>query len=60
MQLVVEGKLKLDDTVSIWLPKLPHGKSTTIDHLLLHTSGLFSANATRVVRSPLGLKCLLL
>ncbi|MBY0573907.1 MAG: beta-lactamase family protein [Undibacterium sp.] len=44
MQLAEEGKLHLTDPVSRWIPDLPNGTITTVDHLLLHTSGLFSAN----------------
>ena len=44
MQLVEEGKLNLTDPVSRWLPELPNGAFTSVDHLLLHTAGLFSAN----------------
>ena len=42
LQLVAEGKLRLDDTVQRWLPGLlPDGRSITIRELLGHTSGLF-------------------
>jgi len=44
IQLVEEGKLKLTDPVSRWVPELPNGAFTSVDHLLLHTAGLFSAN----------------
>jgi len=44
MQLVEEGELKLTDPVSRWTPELPNGAFTSVDHLLLHTAGLFSAN----------------
>jgi D-alanyl-D-alanine carboxypeptidase len=44
LQLVGEGRLALDDPVSRWVPDCPGGSIITIDHLLLHTSGLFSAN----------------
>ena len=44
MQLEQEGKLSLDDTVQQWLPQLPNADAITIDHLLQHTSGLFSYN----------------
>jgi D-alanyl-D-alanine carboxypeptidase len=41
MQLVQEGKLKLDDTVEQHLPGLvPNGGAITIRQLLSHTSGL--------------------
>lgn len=48
MQLVEEGKLRLDDSLARWLPDFP--KAITIDHLLQHTAGVFSANEDLVVR----------
>lgn len=50
LQLVDEGKLSLTDPVSRWVPKLPKGQFITIDHLLTHTAGLFSANEDAKVR----------
>jgi D-alanyl-D-alanine carboxypeptidase len=42
LQLVAEGKLRLDDPVERWLPGLvPNGRAITIRELLDHTSGLF-------------------
>jgi D-alanyl-D-alanine carboxypeptidase len=42
LQLVGEGRLRLDDTVERWLPGLvPNGAAITVDHLLHHASGLF-------------------
>jgi D-alanyl-D-alanine carboxypeptidase len=42
LQLVAEGKLRLDDSVAHWLPGLvPHGAAITVRELLDHTSGLF-------------------
>src|SRR5262245_14716762 len=42
LQLVAEGKLRLDDTVERWQPGLlPDGGRITIRELLDHTSGLF-------------------
>ena len=45
MQLVEEGKLKLDQTIDQYLPahlleKVPNAKSATIANLLSHTSGI--------------------
>src|SRR5436190_1908341 len=41
LQLVGEGKLRLNDTVEHWLPGLvPNGGKITIRQLLNHTSGL--------------------
>jgi D-alanyl-D-alanine carboxypeptidase len=42
LQLVAEGKLRLDDTVERWLPGvLPTSQGITIRQLLNHTSGLY-------------------
>jgi D-alanyl-D-alanine carboxypeptidase len=42
LQLVGEGRLRLDDTVERWLPGLvPGGDAITLRMLLNHTSGLF-------------------
>jgi D-alanyl-D-alanine carboxypeptidase len=41
LQLVAEGRVRLDDTVEKWLPGLvPGGQTITVRHLLSHTSGL--------------------
>ena len=41
LQLVAEGKLRLNDSVERWLPGVvPNGKKITIRMLLNHTSGL--------------------
>ena len=43
LQLVGEGKLRLEDPVDRWLPGLvPNGSAITIRELLSHTSGLFN------------------
>jgi len=43
LQLVAEGKVRLDDSVERWLPGLvPNGAAITIQDLLDHTSGLFN------------------
>jgi len=42
LQLVGEGRLRLDDTVERWLPGMvPNGSAITIRMLLNHTSGIF-------------------
>lgn len=42
LQLVAEGRLRLDDTVEKWLPDLvPDGRRITVRRLLAHTSGLY-------------------
>ena len=42
LQLVDEGKLRLDDPVSEYQPQVPNGENITIRQLLDMTSGLFS------------------
>ena len=42
LQLVDEGKLKLDDKVSQYFPAVPNGQNITIRELLNMTSGLFN------------------
>ena len=49
-QLVEEGKISLDDTVAQWAPEAPNAANITIDNLLQHTAGLFSANEDLKVR----------
>jgi D-alanyl-D-alanine carboxypeptidase len=42
LQLVGEGRLRLDDTIERWLPGMvPNGGAITIRMLLNHTSGIF-------------------
>jgi len=43
MMLVEEGKIKLGDDITVYLPDYPaQGKKVTIEHLLTHTSGIVS------------------
>ena len=42
MQLVEEGRLKLDDKLSTYFPKIDGSKKITIQHLLTHQSGIYS------------------
>jgi D-alanyl-D-alanine carboxypeptidase len=49
LQLVEEGKLALGDPVSRWIKNVPNGDAITIEQLLAHTSGLFSANEDKRV-----------
>ena len=42
LQLVEQGKLKLDDKLSKFIPDFPKGDSVTIHMLLNHTSGIAS------------------
>jgi hypothetical protein len=42
LQLVGEGRLRLEDRVARWLPRLlPHAETITLRQLLNHTSGIF-------------------
>ena len=40
LQLVEEGRLKLDDRLARWYPQMPQADLITIEQLLTHTSGL--------------------
>lgn len=51
MQLAEETRLSLDDPIARYVPDVPHGEFITLAHLLEHTSGLFSANEDRRVRT---------
>jgi CubicO group peptidase (beta-lactamase class C family) len=43
LMLVEEGKIKLSDDITVYLPDYPaQGKKVTIEHLLTHTSGIVS------------------
>ena len=57
LKLNEEGKLKLDDTLSKFIPDYPRGDEVTIHHLLTHTSGIHSytgkSNFFETVRSPI-------
>ncbi len=44
LQLVEEGTLRLDEPIARWFPRFPNASLITIDDLLLHTAGIFSAN----------------
>ncbi len=39
LTLVDEGRVDLDDTVSTWLPEIPHGEQVTLGQLVQMTSG---------------------
>lgn len=51
LQLADEGRLRLADPVSLWVKGVPNGEVITIEQLLSHTSGLFSANEDPQVRA---------
>ncbi len=63
MMLMEQGKLKLDDTITDFIPDYPtQGHRITIHHLLTHTSGIKSYTKIRALNeisktdlSPLGL-----
>lgn len=40
LQLVEQGKLRLDDHLALWFPQMPQAEHITLAHLLTHTSGL--------------------
>ncbi|NGO69276.1 serine hydrolase domain-containing protein, partial [Streptomyces boncukensis] len=47
LQLVDEGRLRLDDPVGRWLPgAVPDGRRITVRYLLNHTSGLYDYKPT--------------
>lgn len=45
LQLIEERTLRLEDRLSRWFPDFPNAKSITLDHLLTHTSGIYSFQA---------------
>ena len=56
MQLVEEGRLKLNDPMARWYPEFPSAKVITIEHLLTHTSGIYSFQAAEELRKQPGYK----
>jgi CubicO group peptidase (beta-lactamase class C family) len=42
LQLQQEGKLSVQDAISKYFPGYPKGDSITIEHLMLHTSGIYN------------------
>ena len=44
-QLILEGKLSFNDTLSKWYPDIQNADKITIEHLLTHTNGIYSFNA---------------
>ena len=47
MQLVEQGRIKLDDPVTTYLPEYPQWRTVTMRHLLNHTSGIHSYTSVR-------------
>jgi D-alanyl-D-alanine carboxypeptidase len=54
MQLIAEQKLGYETPIARWFPKFPNAGVITIDHLLTHTSGIFSFNSDLKFREALG------
>jgi D-alanyl-D-alanine carboxypeptidase len=44
LALAEQGRLRLDDRLSRWLPTYPNARSVTLRQLLSHTSGLFNVD----------------
>jgi D-alanyl-D-alanine carboxypeptidase len=53
-QLVEEARLGYGDTLARWFPEFPNARAITIDHLLVHTGGVFSFNADLPFRRTRG------
>lgn len=59
LQLETEGRVSLDDRIGVYVEGVPNGDLITLQMLLNHTSGLFSANEDEAVRAqatPLSLE----
>jgi D-alanyl-D-alanine carboxypeptidase len=54
LRLGEENRLSLADPISRYVAGVPNGDLITIEHLLAHTSGLFSANEEKRVRASRG------
>lgn len=52
LQLMEEGKLRLEDPLSRWLPQIPDAQHIRIGHLLSHTSGLQTNANSRSGEGP--------
>jgi D-alanyl-D-alanine carboxypeptidase len=50
-QLIESEELDLQDRVDQWLPDYPGAELITVDQLLTHTSGVFSFNADKKLRT---------
>ena len=44
LSLAEQGRLRLDDRLSRWLPTYPNARNVTLRQLLSHTSGLFNVD----------------
>ncbi len=54
LQLVDEQKLSLGDRLSTWFPDIPKARDISLEHLLSHTSGLYSFQADAGFRERKG------
>ncbi|MGE3477203.1 MAG: serine hydrolase domain-containing protein [Rhodospirillaceae bacterium] len=52
MQLVEQGKVKLDDPIAKFYPDFPRATEVTIRHLLAHTSGIFNYTSQDMPDAP--------
>ncbi len=52
LQLVDQGRLKLDDSISKTISDFPNGQTITVRQLLNHTSGITGRQQTNVVTTP--------
>ncbi|WP_194398104.1 serine hydrolase domain-containing protein [Microbacterium atlanticum] len=57
LQLVGEGSVGLDDTISTWVPGVPNGDQITIRQLLNHTSGLADGFTSPTVQAQVPSGC---
>lgn len=51
LRFLDEDRLSLRDPIARYVSGVPNGEAITLEHLLAHTSGLFSANEDRRVRA---------
>lgn len=54
LQLIEEKKLRLEDPLAKWFPRFPQAPIITIEHLLTHTSGIYSFNSEESFRKKKG------
>lgn len=53
LSLHEEGRLSVDDPISDWVPRVPHGDAITLRMLLQHTSGIANYTQTPTYRDTL-------
>ncbi len=54
--LVQENNLSLDSPISEWFPEYPNADLITVDHLLMHSGGVFRFNIDKNLREKRGVK----